>query len=262
MLKRILFLLTASLVATNFVASIAESKKMKADSVNAKVAQLSPGIYDVPVIVSPSLESRKDEFRQDFIKAQTRLREFAQENGWGELMNVPFVKQIEIYDSKEGWDNRLRGMFPKEAPAEIPKTYSAAIEQDVFFAVSPEVYFANFPDGKDEPDAYVKLMTHELAHRLHVRICKGKENKMGPIWFFEGFAVYAADQLNNKRPKLSNADIWSIVKVKERGSYLKYNVVFRHFLGDTPLPEYVKKAGEPGFRSWLKRTEKTEKKQS
>ena len=51
---------------------------------------------------------------------------------------------------------------------------------------------------------------------------------------------------------LSDAEIWSIVQAKDRGSYKKYNVVFRHFLSGMSLSEYVKKAAEPGFTESLK----------
>ncbi len=33
--------------------------------------------------------------------------------------------------------------------------------------VAPEIYETNYPDGL-RADAYIKLMVHELAHRLHV----------------------------------------------------------------------------------------------
>lgn len=229
-----------------------EVEANKLPKTGSKMRQIEPGVFDVPLILSKSLEPKRGEYRQNVIDAQKKLRAFAEANGWGGLTNEPFIKSVEIYDSKDGWDARLRQFYPKEAPKVIPKTFSAAIEKDVFFAVSPAVYLANYPDGKDEPRAFEKLVIHELAHRLHVRICKGDESKMGPIWFWEGFAVYAADQLNHNRPQLSEKQIWDIVDAKERGSYRKYNVVFRHFLKRTTLPAYVKLAGEKDFMQWLK----------
>ncbi|MBX9568890.1 MAG: hypothetical protein K2X77_08340 [Candidatus Obscuribacterales bacterium] len=218
---------------------------------------IEPGVFDVPLVLSKSLEPRRSEFRQNVIDAQKKLRAFAKSNAWEQLTDKPLIKRVEVYDTKDGWDNRLRQFYPKEAPKVIPKTFSAAIEKDIFFAVSPDVYLKNYPDGKDEPRAFEKLITHELAHRLHVRICKGDESKMGPIWFWEGFAVYAADQLNYNRPNLSEREIWNIVDAKERGSYRKYNVVFRHFLKKTDsLSDYVSRAGKPDFMQWLKKESK------
>jgi hypothetical protein len=68
-------------------------------------------------------------------------------------------------------------------------------------------------------------MIHEMAHRLHARIV-GDEQKMGPIWFWEGFAVYAADQYLSNTPDLTETELWSIIDAKERGSYRNYRAVF------------------------------------
>ena len=229
-----------------------ESKSI--DSKNVRSTELSPGVYDVPIILPKSLEIRREEFRQDFTNAQTRIRNFAKQNGWESLTESSFVKQIEIFDTKNDFDNRIRSLSPEEASLKIPKTFSACIENGIFFLVAPEIYEINYADGR-EPDAYIKLMVHELAHRLHVAICKGDESKMGPIWFYEGFAIYAAKQLNEDKPKLSDAEIWSIVYKKDRGSYKSYNVVFRYFLKGKTLTNYLQKAGEPGFTEWLKETD-------
>jgi hypothetical protein len=230
-------------------------KNENGPSTVSKVNQIEPGLFDLPIKLSKSLEPRRSEFRRNVIDAQKKLRAFAAANGWTALTDKPLIAAVEIYDSKDAWDARLREFYPRDAPKVIPKTFSAAVEKDIFFAVSPDVYLANYPDGKDEPRAFEKLITHELAHRLHVRICNGDESKMGPIWFWEGFAVYAADQLNYNRPQLTEKQMWDIINAKERGSYRKYNVVFRHFLKRTTLPEYVKLAGQKDFMQWLKKPE-------
>lgn len=219
----------------------------------ARVVEISLGVYDVPVVVSDSLQSRKAEFRKLFINAQKKLSSFARANGWEKLVQAPFVRQVEIYDSKDAFDRKIRSLYPDEKQTVIPKTFSAGIENEILFAVSPEIYLANYEDGR-EAGAYEKLIIHELAHRLHVRIVGGDEERMGPIWFWEGFATYAADQFAQGKPGLSDADIWSIVDAKERGSYKKYNVVFSHFLKakGLSLSGYVKQAEDPGFRVWLK----------
>lgn len=246
----LLLIISVLLVAGLCSKSTAQNKDKR--NTEAKPELISPGVYDVTIILPKSLEPRRKEFRNDFISAETRLRAFAEKEGWAQLTESPFVKQVEIYDIKDEWDKRARQLDPT-TPMEIPKSFSATIEKDILFSVSPEVYFANYPEGKKEPDAFVKLLTHELAHRLHIRILKGDEEKMGPMWFFEGFAVYAADQLNNNnKPNLSESQIWAIINEKERADYRKYNVVFRHFLTGVSLPEYVQKASEPKFMDWLK----------
>ncbi len=214
--------------------------------------QIEPGVFDFSLKLSESLEPRRNELRNEIIEAQRNLHVFAEKNGWSQLMSKPLADSAEIYATKPEWDARLRQIVP-DAPKDIPKTFSAAIEGGILLAVSPDVYFANYPDGKSEPNAFRKLITHEFAHRLHVRICKGKEEKMGPMWFFEGFAIYAANQLNQHPPKLSEKEIWAIANAKERGSYLKYNAVFRHFLGSQPLPKFVDASMQNNFVDKLRK---------
>jgi hypothetical protein len=80
---------------------------------------------------------------------------------------------------------------------------------------------------------------------------------VGPIWFYEGFAVFAADQYVANEPQPTNSEIWSIVEAKKRGSYQKYKTLFKHFLRHTTLQEYLEKAGSPSFLDWLKTLDKT-----
>ena len=88
-----------------------------------------------------------------------------------------------------------------------------------------------------------------MAHRLHVRILDGNEDAMGPVWFFEGFAIHAAGQFENY--SLKPAEIWEIVRSTETGSYKKYGAAFRYFLEKTSSQELIKAAGQDRFPEWL-----------
>jgi hypothetical protein len=217
--------------------------------------QIEPGIFDVPVIVPDPQDSRREEFRRVLHNSERALRTFAQSNGWGDLMTPAFLKQIEVYDSRGGFEQRLKELSVDDAPGAIPKTYVAGLEKDILFMSSPEYYLANCGREARVPNGFERLMTHELAHRLHARIVGGDENRMGPMWFWEGFATYAADQFPGNK-SLTDAEVWQIVNSnsKDRGSYKKYNAVFTYFLQKkgVPLVEYVNRAGDPDFIAWLK----------
>jgi hypothetical protein len=213
-------------------------------------AKIAPGVYDLPLKIPKSLESRRKELSQDCLAAQKNIREFAERNGWEKLTESPLVEAVEIYATKEDFDKAVCELSPELIGKPIPTTFSAAVEKNVFYAVTPEVYHDNNPKEREE-QAYVKLLTHELAHRLETRIVNGNEDKMGPIWFFEGFAVYVADQYRATLPTLSEAEVWAIVNAKERGSYPKYKAVFIHFLKDVTIQEYVTHAGNDDFIAWL-----------
>ena len=210
------------------------------------------GIYSVPVILPLSLESRRNEFSNITITAQKRLRDFSIKNGWGDLVKENFMERVEIYDDKDKFDQTLIEVFHSDPSFKVPKTYSAVLENKILIAVSPELYSRNYPDG-NEDRSYEKLMIHEIAHRLHVRILNGNEEAMGPVWFFEGFAIYAAAQFENKEEKLNTDEIWKIVNSTDRGSYKKYNTVFRYFLQKTSIHELIDHAGDDDFIGWLKK---------
>ncbi|HEY9757515.1 MAG TPA: hypothetical protein V6C97_20270 [Oculatellaceae cyanobacterium] len=218
-------------------------------------SRVEPGVFLVPLLLPSSLEPRRAEFESDLRQAQRRLRAFAAKSGWEALTDAPLMKRAEIYDTKEDYDTHVYELEPELLGKPIPRTFTAGIEKDVFFAVSPEICDAVFPQGR-EKDSYVKLITHELAHRLHIRILQGQEEKMGPVWFYEGFAIYAADQYSAAAPKLAEQELWDIVETKQRGSYLKYRSVFEHFLQKHTLHELIQHAGNPDFTEWLKKTKK------
>ena len=92
-----------------------------------------------------------------------------------------------------------------------------------------------------------------MAHRLHIRILKGDEEAMGPIWFFEGFAIYAAGQFENRSLKLNADEIREIVKSESRGSYVRYGAVIRYFLEKAAIHELVQHAGQRVFFEWLQK---------
>jgi hypothetical protein len=113
------------------------------------------------------------------------------------------------------------------------------------------LYRQNYPEGIEEK-SFEKLITHEMAHRLHIRILNGDEHAMGPIWFFEGFAIYAAGQFEKSQAKLNSTEIWEIIKEQERGSYKNYSFVFRYFLTRVSINDLVERAGKKDFLDWLR----------
>ncbi len=174
------------------------------------------------------------------VKAQCRVGAFARRYGWGHLVQEPFMYRVEIYDNKDELDNRIRLLFFGPLPVKLPITYSAGLENCVLFCVSPELYQQNYPQGW-EPEAIVKLMAHEIIHRLHVRILDGDEDAMGPVWFFEGFAIYGSGQFEGMLPRLSPERINEIIHSTNRGNYLEYATVFRHLLKTAPMKELIEK---------------------
>jgi hypothetical protein len=209
-----------------------------------------PIALDIPV----SLEPRRAELESAVRAAVARVATFAQAHGWGNLTREPFFDSVRIFDDKAAFDAFLIAATGVDTATKLPAEFCAALESRILTAVSPEMYDAVYPDGR-EPGSYEKLLAHEIAHRLHIRILHGDEEAMGPVWFYEGFAISAGDQMNDPTYMLSDEDLWRIVDDPKRGSYKKYGAVIRRFLKKTTIEEMVDRAGKDGFAEWLKALE-------
>ncbi len=212
---------------------------------------ISEGVFDIPIQLEGSLEEQRGALRETLLAAQQRLARFAIEHGWREHIQAPFPKLARFYDDKARFDHDLLEFCELDTSIELPKTYCAALEKGVLISVSPDLYRELFPAGQED-SAFEKLLTHEMAHRLHIRILKGDEDAMGPVWFYEGFALHTASQFEKTAPVMEADAIWEVVGAEERGDYRQYATVFRYFLEKTSIHELVERAGKEEFARWLK----------
>lgn len=210
------------------------------------IKQLEYGVYDIPVELPESLRSHHTTLRDNLISAQKRLRKFAQKHNWLHHVERPFARLFQVHADRASFDHNFLSICGLGPDIELPKTYCAALEQEILISVSPDLYRSLYPEG-DEEKAFEKLLAHEMAHRLHIRILNGKEDLMGAVWFYEGFAIYAAGQFEKNAPELTMAEIWSIVNETKRTSYKKYASVFQYFLKKAPIHQLVKNAAKTGF---------------
>jgi hypothetical protein len=216
---------------------------------------IEPDVFEIPIQLETALEPHRPMFSHVLGAAQLRLKTFATQYGWEALIQEPFARAARFYAQKSAFDQALLLLCGLDPAMELPETYCAALEEGVLMAVSPELYRTLYPEG-DEADAFEKLLTHEMAHRLHIRILDGAEDAMGPIWFYEGFALFAASQLELAAPTLTSGEIWAVVDSEERQDYRRYATVFRHFLSKTSLQQLVEMAGKAEFNTWLKQVNK------
>jgi hypothetical protein len=203
------------------------------------------------LLLTKTLEPRRSEFEGYIVKAMENVRAFAAKYGWSSLVHESFFDKVMIFDVKNDFDRTLLELCKMDPGMVLPESYCGALEERNLIAVSPEYYAKVYPQGI-EPDSYIKLLTHEICHRLHVRILNGDEEAMGPVWFFEGFAIFAADQFTQSKLKLTKEEIWNIVEEPRRGSYEKYSHVFKYFVNKIPLKELVANAKREDLADWLK----------
>ena len=216
----------------------------------SKIIKIEAGVFKAPLKLSEKLEQDRDFYMQVILDAQKRIRTFAEEFKWKDLITDPFFKGVEIYSDKKDFDNALRKSLKLHKDFIIPESACAALENEILFSVSKELYRKIYPEG-DEQNAFEKLLAHEIAHRLHIRILEGNEDAMGPIWFFEGFAIYAAGQFEGDKTKLTKTEIKKVISTQDRISYRKYALVIREILKKISLHEAVMNAFREDFNEWI-----------
>lgn len=185
------------------------------------------------------------EFERSFVVAKQKLAVFARENGWEDLItSKSFLEKVEVFPTKEAFDNALKNLSNGQMKS-VPKSFVAVMDNRVLRVIAWKAYQQIHPD--ETLQDYEKLLTHEMAHQLHVDILKGDQDRMGPVWFYEGFSVLAAQQYesfsadsNSMREAISNI---------ERGNYKVYGSILRKILKTKNLSILVDGASKVNFNS-------------
>jgi hypothetical protein len=189
------------------------------------------------------------EYRTYLHAAQTHLRTFAKKYRWEQYLEDPFITEMRVFNQKTAFDRAMIDHFSLELES-LPETYCAALEDKILFIVTPELYSKVYPEGR-EPSFYEKLITHELAHRFHIRLLAGDEEAMGPRWFYEGFATFVADQFAVRNYSLKEDEVRQLLLEETSGTYLQFNALFELVLTKVPLVQLILKAKEQNFSHWV-----------
>jgi len=202
------------------------------------------------LVLPPTEEPRRGWYADEVVAAHAAVSAFAAAHGWADRVR-PFFRRVEVFADQAGLWTRLRVSFglPDDAPLPTP-SLAGALEQGVLTVVTPEVYARVQPRYGAVPGAYARLLAHEMAHRLHIAVLDGDEARMGPTWFYEGFAVVASGDLIGLEAETAD-DLWRHVRAEGAGAYARYAAALRFLAARVPLQELVARAGEAGFESWL-----------
>lgn len=217
-------------------------------NVNSATTTFAP--KRVKLVLPPSLQNRAVEFDAKVVKGTEILTRFAKLYGWDHYTEEPFFDSVMIFGNKKTFDITLLTLAGADTAMKLPESFCGALEKRTLTLMTPEYYAKVYPEGAGDL-SYERLIAHEMAHRLHVRILEGNEEAMGPVWFYEGFALYAAGQFAGDHKKLTGPEMTGIINDPERGSYRNYAAIFRHVAGFIPLKTLIRNAGDPGFNEML-----------
>jgi hypothetical protein len=181
------------------------------------------------------------------------VREFAASNGWSLHTREPFFHGVEIHQTREALWHRILELNGQPLDVPVPTdALTAALEGGLLVAVVPEEARRARPEYFASAFDWVRALAHEIIHRLHVRVLGGREEAMGPPWFFEGFAMLGSGQpIGQEIEVTSTARALELAHSQGRGAYARYAAAIRYFAERIPLRELVAQAGAPEFEDWL-----------
>lgn len=210
----------------------------------------SKDIGMVKISLPLKMESGKSEYEEYYRKAIHNIEMYAKEHDYAEFVNRRFIDSIMIFDSKAGFDSAVLSFTGSDPSLKLPAKLCGLMEKQTMFLVTPAIYSARYPEGI-EAGSYEKLITHEIAHSFHIRLLEGNEDAMGPVWFYEGFAVTVANQFENSELKMDIFHIEDIMNNPEAGNYEMYAYMFRYFCEKAGLKAMLERAKENDFNEWL-----------
>ena len=203
------------------------------------------GAEPLPIRFPDGVKASPEDILVSVSRAQGRIDRFAQEHGWEKLSRPLSYDSVEIYSSADKLADRIREMYDLGPDVKLPGPPVAGLGKRVLLSVTSQS-FQKLRPTQTEPMVLEKLLAHEIGHRLHVAILDGNEEAMGPRWFYEGFAVVAAGQMDRGLAQPEEAR-----RYMDSNDYESYGKLLRLCLTKWDLPTLVRRAGEPGFEEWV-----------
>lgn len=165
------------------------------------------------------------------------------------------VRHVQVFADLQTARTTIAKAFNAK-PEDLPETFGGLATNDQFYLASPELfrktwdkqYGAAAWNGR----TYHRLMMHELSHTAHAQFAVkvlGDEERMGPTWFFEGFACYSAGQFSDQ-PALSRADFTrqlAEIRAGKQVGYPAYARMVSTLAAKVPVPVLLRHAGDKDF---------------
>ena len=222
-----------------------------APAVVISLASASPvqQFVEIRTLDAPELFLRKAEFETALKEAKRIICAFASGNALPRPRGLGAAR-LTVYPSQEVlWRELFRTPPGKEPPPPPRRTLVAVGGGYRIDAVTPEEFARVIPEyAALRPDAWIRLIAHELAHSWQEEL-----GALGPRWFFEAFAIIAADQGFGEELKLDTVEAaLAPIDWEDRFAYANAAARLRYFLRWVGIDEMISRASSPDFESWLR----------
>jgi len=193
---------------------------------------------------SPSSEQQTTDYTK-IHRAIERIVEFATDHHLPIPNPQDLVEDVFIFDNHDTFATRLAQVLQVHKNKILPTFVGTMHHRHLYLMIEP--YYLHVSTPADSFEAYEKLVTHELAHQYHVFLLNGDEDKMGPMWFFEGFATTVANQYTEKIASVKRSDIQELMFTEERSSYVVYRAIFDRLVRHKSVSSLLQEASSEDF---------------
>jgi hypothetical protein len=197
--------------------------------------------------VSPPDSVAERAARTSMEDADLLIASFAFSNGFGDVYTRGLAREVKVFTAKPEFDRYLQASGEWPRTTAVPETVVAIFGTGALLATA-EAEARRTNPAIDSHDAYVRILMHELAHGLHLAVVGGDKTALGPRWFFEGFAVAAAEQFDG--PEISAADYRAVVAGSPMADYRLFGAAVRKLLRTHSYSALIEQARKPTFNAW------------
>ncbi|MDD3477555.1 MAG: alpha/beta hydrolase [Candidatus Izemoplasmatales bacterium] len=155
------------------------------------------------------------------------------------------VTTIEVFQHRNDFLDTLAQDLDVDSSG-MEDTFVGVATNQHLYLMNPSYYAKVYPEGI-ERQSYAKLVAHELAHLAHEKYVDHVDQDMGPIWFYEGFAVAASTQWIGQDDVLTPSQIESILTHEGRLFYRYFGSLFRVLMTKFTLTELLDMAKNNDF---------------
>jgi hypothetical protein len=200
------------------------------------------------IVIPEELLPTKEQVKEQLNNAKSNIRKFAKRNGWEGFSTEIYYDSVMVFSDKAQYDKTINQLTSQN------KNYSASecmiLVERTLIIMSPD-YVAEHSLFSTEERHFEKHITYVLAKALYNSIFFGEEALQGPIWFREGFALYAADLFNPTDIEDQKESLLSIVNNPGKGQVQNYSKLVRYIAKNGNLKGFVEVAGDKNFTDSL-----------
>lgn len=200
------------------------------------------------IVIPEELLPTKEQVKEQLNNAKVNIRKFAKKYGWEGYSTEIYYDSVMVFADKSLFDktiNSLSGQNKKYSTSEC-----VVLVERTLLLMSPE-YVAEHSIFSSEEKHFEKYITYVLAKALYSSIFFNEDSLSGPLWFREGFALFAANLFLSNDVVADELSMINTIQNPGKGQYVNYSVLVQFLTDNGKLSGFVEIANEDYFNDSL-----------